>query len=158
MVDLNREFLTNKYECLINLTDINLACSQIRRIDSNVFQELTKLETLWLNDNEIEVIDVRSFESLSNLKELRLYNNKLKEINRRCFEPLKSIEVILLYENAGLNYLSFIKPSTNFWYDEEKVEKYGSVSDWNTFLQQFTDLGNKIIIIPCKELFKKIDT
>ena len=76
-------------------------------------------------------------------------NNKLKEIDRKCFEPLKSIEVIEIYENEGLNALSFIKPSAlMYWYDEEKVKKYGSISDWSQFLQQFpTQSGKNNIII-----------
>ena len=96
-----------------------------------------------MSDNEIEEINVSLFESLSNLKYLYLYNNKLKEIDRKCFESLKSIEIILLYENVGPNVLSFIKSSAYILYNErEKLEKYGSVSEWNRFLQQFPELGN----------------
>ena len=114
-----------------------LSNNKLKRIDSNSLKTLTKLETLSLSQNAIEEIDVRLFESLSSLKELRLDNNKLKRIDRNCFESLKSIETIILYENFGINFLSFIKPSTKIWYDKEKVGKYGSDSEWNKFLQQF---------------------
>ena len=97
-------------------------------------------------DNEIEDIDAGSFDSFSNLKLLYLYNNKLREIDRICFEPLNSIELILLYENDGLKALSFVKPLTSkYTYDEEKLNEYGSISDWNQFLQQFPELGNSKI-------------
>ena len=72
----------------------------------------------------------------------------IDEIDRKCFEPLKSIEYILLYENVGLNVLSFIidlNELSKFSYDHEKSEKlkkYGFISEWNTFLQQFSVLGN----------------
>jgi hypothetical protein len=72
-----------------------------------------------------------------------LHNNKLKEIDGKCFEPLKSIEVIKIYENVGLNALSFKKPSAEILYDKYKVEKYGSISEWNQFLQQFPQLGKQ---------------
>jgi Leucine-rich repeat (LRR) protein len=156
MVELNREFLVKVYgkEKLFNLTEIYLSgyCKdkkdKITKIDSNTFKNLTKLERLWLNDNEIEEIDVRLFESLSNLKRLYLSNNKLKEIDRKCFESLKSIEVILLYENVGLNVLSFIKsPADKYSYDYDKIKKYGSISKWNKFLQQFPELGNSIYLL-----------
>ena len=128
--------------------------NKLKRIDSNTFKNLTKLEELPLNNNAIEEIDVRLFDSLSNLKFLRLSNNKLKRIDRKCFEPLKSIELIEIYENEGLNAISFIKPSTKYWYDDIKVEKYGSISEWNQFLQQFPNQqgnnnysSNKLYII-----------
>jgi hypothetical protein len=112
-----------------------------------------------LYNNEIEDIDVRLFESLSTLKVLYLYNNKLKlkEIDRKCFEPLKSIELIILYENVGLNVLSFIKPSINHWYNKDNIKKYGSVSKWNKFLQQFPDSGNNkyLLIVNHYIVFKK---
>jgi Leucine-rich repeat (LRR) protein len=95
-----------------------------------------------LSENEIEEIDVRLFDSLSNLEYLSLDNNKLKEIDRKCLEPLKSIEVILIYENFGLNAVSFIKPSTGYYYDKDKVKEYGSISEWNKYLQQFPQIGN----------------
>ena len=97
-----------------------------------------------MHHNEIEKIDARSFESLSNLKWLHLNNNKLKEIDRKCSEPLKSIEMILLNENVGLNAVSLLKPSTpEYKYDEDQENEYGSITDWNKFLQQFpTQLGN----------------
>ena len=95
-----------------------------------------------MSENEIEEIDVRLFDSLSNLKVLCLSNNKLKKIYRKCFEPLKSIEVIQIYENVNLNAVSFIKPSTKFLYDTYKVNSYGSISEWDNFLQQFPELGN----------------
>ena len=53
-------------------------------------------------------------------EKLRLANNRLKEIYRKCFEPLKSVEFILLYENIGLNVLSFMRLSTNIWYNEKE--------------------------------------
>jgi len=36
----------------------------IKRIDSNTFEDMTKLEELWLEHNEIEEIDVWLFDSL----------------------------------------------------------------------------------------------
>ena len=107
-----------------------------KRIDSNNFEGLIKLEYLSLNDNEIEEIDVRSFESLSNLKELLLFNNKLKRIDRICFEPLKSIKSIKLYENCELNAISFIMSPT---YGDNKE----FISEWNNFLQQFPQIGKQ---------------
>ena len=155
MVDLNREVLVKKYgkDNLINQTVIDLSRSQIRNIDSNTFKGITKLEILSLENNEIEEIDVRLFETLSNLKVLWLFNNKLKEIDRKCFEPLKSIEVIEIYENEGLNALSFIKKGTEYWYVKDKIEKYGSISEWYKFLQQFPHLG-KLLLIKFNNLFK----
>jgi Leucine-rich repeat (LRR) protein len=94
-----------------------------------------------LNYNQIEEIDVRLFESLSNLKGLYLDNNKLKEIDRKCFEPLKSIEVIEIYINEALNVISFIKPSTVFKSFYFQYGSIRSISNWNTFLQQFPELG-----------------
>ena len=136
------------FETLSNLKELELYNNKLKRIDSNTFKNLTKLEKLYLNNNEIEEIDVRLFESLSNLKVLYLYNNKLKEIDRKCFESLKSIEVIEIYENVGLNVLSFIKPSVNkYSYDYDKIEKYGSISEWNKFLHQFPALGNIIYLL-----------
>ena len=146
MVDLNREFLVKKYgkDNLINRNYISITCKEIRKIDSNTFNGLTKLEILYLYDNEIEEIEVGSFESLSNLELLRLSNTKVKEVDRKCFEPLKSIEVIEIYENEGLNALSFIKPSiSEYWYEEDKAKKYGSISEWDKFLQQFPSQQGK---------------
>ena len=67
-------------------------------------------------------------------------NNRIDKIDRKCFEPLKSIEVIEIYENVDLNAVSFIKPSTEYYYDVDEVEE--SISEWNKFLQQFPELGN----------------
>ena len=80
MVELNREFLVEKYgkDKLFNETIIDISNNHIRKIDSNTFKGLTKLERLWLSDNEIVEMDVKSFESLSKLKGLYLENNKLK--------------------------------------------------------------------------------
>ena len=130
------------FEGLSNLKELWLDNNKLRRIDSNTFKGLTKLETLYLVDNEIEEIDERSFGSLSNLIWLSLYNNKLKEIDRKCFEPLKSIEAIAIYQNNDLNAVSFIKPSNKYWYDKEKLKKFGSVSEWNEFLKQFPEQSN----------------
>ena len=129
------------FENLSNLKLLWLAHNKLKRIDANTFKGLTKLETLQLQYNRIEEIDSRSFESFSNLKDLKLNNNELKEIDWKCFEPLKSIEVIELYENVGLNAVSFINQSTEFRYNEYKVEEYGSVSEWSEFLKQFPQLG-----------------
>ena len=53
-----------------------------------------------------------------------------------------NLKEMWIYENVGLDAVSFIKPSTECYYDEDKVKKYGSISDWNKFLQQFPELGN----------------
>jgi Leucine-rich repeat (LRR) protein len=144
MVELNKELLIKQYgkdENLNNLTFIDFAARKITKIDPNTFKDLTKVEKLWLHNNSIEQIHFRLFESLSNLKALWLFSNTLKEIDRKCFEPLKSIEVIELYKNVGLNAVSFIKASTDkSWYFEYEVNKYGSISEWNQFLQQFPQL------------------
>jgi hypothetical protein len=52
--------------------------------------------------------------------------------------------VIEIYENEGLNALSLnMLSDEQNWYFNEKVEKYGSISVWNKFLQQFpTQLCN----------------
>ena len=142
------EIDVKSFESLSNLKELSLNNNKLNRIDSNTFKGLTNLETLWLDNNEIVEIDVKSFESLSNLKALWLNNNKLKEIDRKCFERLKSIEVIEIYENEGLNALSFIKTSTKYCYDKTKIEKYGSISERNKFLQQFpTQLGKQKSLI-----------
>ena len=144
MVELNREFLVKKYgnEKLFELREINLYNHKITKIDPKTFKGLTKLEKLSFWINQIEEIDSRLFENLSNLKELYLHGNKLREIDPKCFEPLKKIEVIELYENNGLKALSLIKPFTKYLFDKEEVDKHGSLSDWNTFLQQFPQSGN----------------
>ena len=144
MVELNREFLVEKYgnDKLFELTEIDLRFKNITKVDPNTFKGLTKLERLALSDNEIEEIDGKAFESLSNLKWLRLGKNKLKEIDRKCFDSLKSIEMIELYENYGLKAVSFLKPSTKLYYHIEEVKRYGFLSDWNRFLQQFPQSGN----------------
>jgi hypothetical protein len=87
---------------------------------------------------------------------LWLFKNKIKEIDRKCFEPLKSIEVIELYENNDLKALSFVNPSTKFSYNKEKVNKYGSLSDWNMFLQQFSKSGNILLNLYIK-LFRSLE-
>ena len=76
MVELNREYLVRIYgkEDLLNLTEIDLSKIGIKKIDSNTFINLTKLETLLLGQNEIEEIDSKLLESLSNLNRLNLSN------------------------------------------------------------------------------------
>ena len=120
-----------------------MSYNKLESIDSNTLKNLTKLEELDLCNNEIEEIDLKLFESLLNLEYLNLSNNKLTEIDRRCFEPLKSIEAIELFENVDLNAVSFIKQSTKCYYNKDNVKKYGSISEWNEFLQQFPQLGKQ---------------
>lgn len=68
-------------------------------------------------------------------------NNSLKEIDRKCFKLFRKMKVIELYENVDLNAVSFIVPLTRWYYNYDKVEKYGSLSKWYKFLKQFPQLG-----------------
>ena len=109
MVELNREFLVKKYgeDNLINLTEIKLSGNPLnrnskynfKRINSNTFTGLNKLEILYLNDNQIKVIDERLFENLSNLKELDLFRNKLKRIDSNTFKRITKLEKLTLGAN-----------------------------------------------------------
>lgn len=106
----------------------------MKKIDSNLFKKLTKLELLQLNSNELTDIDAKAFESLSNLKTLWLNNNKLTKINKKWFVPLKSIQQINLYFESDISPIKCNKYSFN-----------GANSDWNAFLQQFPEIGSLFI-------------
>ena len=100
MVELNREFLVKKYGNLLQeLTHIDVNDKKINKINSNVFQGLTKIQTLSLNHNKISEINGGLFETLSSLKELYLSNNKLKRIDSHTFKGLDKLETLTLSEN-----------------------------------------------------------
>lgn len=126
----------NCFSNLSNLKYIYLNDNKLKTIDANTFKGPVNLYWLTMSRNEIEEIDENAFESLSNLKYLNLDNNRLRRVgNGKCFEPLKSIEVILLYENKEMKSQSFVRPSHEIAYNF--VKKYGYLTDWNMFLQQF---------------------
>ena len=54
------------------------------------------------------------------------------------------MEEIALYQNDGLKALSFWNAlkNENIVYDEKKLKKYGSLSNWSSFLEQFPNLSN----------------
>ena len=100
MVELNRDFLFKIYgNRLQELSHIDVSFKKIIKIDSNVFQGLTKLETLNLRNNNLSEINGGLFKSLSSLKELYLSNNKLKKIESDAFKGLGKLETLALSEN-----------------------------------------------------------
>ena len=71
--------------------------NKVKRIGSNTFKGIERLQSLDLSNNEIVEIEENAFSR--NLKLLYLNNNKLKKIHPKCFDNLKSIQLLELYEN-----------------------------------------------------------
>ena len=103
MVELNREFLVNKFGSenqLQELTQIEVSYNRtIRKINSNAFKGLVNIEKISVKQIVLEEIEGGLFEDLPNLKYLNLSYNKLKKIDSNAFEGLEQLEELYLYLN-----------------------------------------------------------
>ena len=133
------------FETLSSLRDLLLSNNKLKRIHSNTFLiSYNQLQNLHLDHNEIEEIDPKAFESLSKLMFLRLNKNRLKTIDWRFFEPLKSVKVVQFFNN-NFKELSLYTELEEcfywagcFYYNKSELEVFGSISNRNAFLDQFS--------------------
>ena len=63
--------------------------NKFTKLESNVFQHLEKLQTLWFNGNKLEILDQTVFLGLGNLQELDLSCNNLTKLE--SFKHLKKL-------------------------------------------------------------------
>ena len=120
-MNLDREFLSQKYGNLKNLVKINLANLEICKIEDNVFTDLTSLKTLNLAKNHISEINETTFSGLENLQDLNLSDNDLTIIKEDSFKSLKNLETLQLNTNkisnitnlSGMNKLTSLNLTNN---------------------------------------------
>ena len=66
--------MKNVADSLVDLSNKQISC-----LNDNVFNGLTKLQTLYLHQNQISSINEKTFNGLTNLKELWLGDNQIKD-------------------------------------------------------------------------------
>ena len=80
--------------------EIILKGNGIQGIGSEVFRNLTKLETLDLSENNIHTLNERSFEDLMSLKSLLLQRNKIASVPSGLFRTLTNLNMLNLAFNV----------------------------------------------------------
>ena len=72
----------------------------LSNLPENIFNALTKLETLWIYYTGIENIPIGAFDQLANLKSLAIFNNVfLDTLPDNLFDPLRKLEWLSLARN-----------------------------------------------------------
>lgn len=156
MVELNREFLINKYgkDELLEETNIILINNRINKVDLNAFRNLKHLKELSLFGNDIPEIEANVFVSLSNLTSLFLYENQLNKIDCNAFKGLKNLEKLWLSDNkiSEIEEKTFESLSNlkELWLDSNKLR----LIDSNAFkglgkLERLRLNNNRIVDIDC---------
>ena len=107
---------------------------------------------LSLHFNEIKVLDSNDFQHLTKLKELNLHDNKLTRIDPRLFK--NSLCAVLLFNNNfKSNIISYFNKA--LFSDEKTVKEYSDLlekqnltylDNWNEFIKQFEQFGILFII------------
>ena len=83
------------FDNLKELTDLDLSCNHLTKIDVNTFASLKMLERLDLGFNQLECIDVDLFSQLTNLSLLDLNGNKLNEFDKKNMVNQKFVKKFL---------------------------------------------------------------
>ena len=69
------------------------------KIQSNLFEDLKNLNSIFLFQNKINVIDLNGFKGLDNLEVLHLGNNRLTKIEANLFQNLKKLNSLSFFTN-----------------------------------------------------------
>jgi len=86
-LDLSNNKLTSlAFKGTVKLSSLNLSYNRLEALDSDLFNNLLKLEIIFLNDNLLRTLPPNLFEKdLQSLKHINLSNNKFKMFHRRNF-------------------------------------------------------------------------
>ena len=83
----------------VNIKELWINNNQIKKLESNSFQDSTNLAKMYLISNGIENIEKNTFSGLFFLQYLYLYDNKLKCIKNETFNNLVNLIVLSLHQN-----------------------------------------------------------
>lgn len=83
------------------LTSLNLAWSNITRLDGKVFRGLVTLRNLSLSENRIRRLDAFTFRDLRSLQRLSLAGNKLAYLEPDMFRYQSSLLVSIIWFRSG---------------------------------------------------------
>ncbi|KAG5669037.1 hypothetical protein PVAND_016939 [Polypedilum vanderplanki] len=106
---LNHKVEVLKKENLADLTALegfDLASGNLKKIEFDSFQEMTKLRDVDFSNNKLEFIHPQLFTSLSNLEKLNLNDNQLMALEVDTFANNKKLSTLKLQNNK----ISFISP------------------------------------------------
>lgn len=107
---LNQELLFSRYGYSNESVIIDLNNQNIDSIDSDTFNDLNQLETLYLHENKLTKLDSDLFSSLLNLKVVWLESNNIVSLNRNIFANLTQLEMVCLHNNpVSILFASSIK-------------------------------------------------
>ena len=96
-----------------NLRYINIRNNPLRRLEANIFQNVTSLEQLLLWWNvELDYISENAFTGLENLRELQVISSKVPYILPRTFRPLFALQILEVTQTK-LEYIDSRWFSTN---------------------------------------------
>ncbi|KAB8031854.1 hypothetical protein GCL57_04210 [Fluviispira multicolorata] len=108
MSDLSRHthYLTNlsPLSGFINLSNLDLRGSKIKKIPRGIFSNMKNLKKLDLSENQILKLSPKSFYGLNNLEELYLGNNKITEISADTFDMLPKLKKVSLLSNTKIEF------------------------------------------------------
>ena len=91
---------SNIFNNLHSLKTLYLDRNSLDSLDANIFEDLSSLEELHLNHNSLSSLDADIFDGLSKLKELWLNNNSLGSLDANVFEDLSSLQKLWLNQNS----------------------------------------------------------
>ncbi|XP_066572598.1 toll-like receptor 13 [Amia ocellicauda] len=85
---------------LIYMTELNVSCNQVDRVDNGTFEDLVSLRLLNLTQNKLKVLSGEMFRGLTNLTALQLGCNCLHRIDLSAFQLVPHICILNLSGNA----------------------------------------------------------
>ena len=91
---------SNIFNNLHSLKTLYLDRNSLDSLDANIFEDLSSLEELHLNHNSLSSLDADIFDGLSSLEELHLNHNSLSSLDADIFDGLSSLEELHLNHNS----------------------------------------------------------
>ncbi len=118
----------------------------LQNVDSNIYDNLTELETLSMSKSQITHWNTELFRPLIKLKILYMINNKLVTVNARSFQYLKNLMELYLSQNLFacncdlLWFLDWMKSGPVF-INSESIDSYICSSPQNLKSKSLFDIN-----------------
>jgi len=103
-----KEIDSNLFNGLVNLESIYFINNQIKELQPNLFNELVNLKQINFSNNQIKELHLNTFNGLSNLNAIWFAHNQIEEIHPNLFNDLHELHVI----DLSYNKIKEIKPNT----------------------------------------------
>jgi Leucine rich repeat len=94
------------FEKMLDCSSIDLSGNEIKRVESNFFASLYRLESLNLDNNQLRVLPDNVFDELENLRKISVKNNFLESLDGDLFKFNFNLESV----DFSNNKLSRISP------------------------------------------------